>query len=126
MLLRDSFGGNSCTTVVINVASEAEHVEETRCTLSFGERMAVVRNTPTLVVAATQAASIKSAEAIKTALQLARTQLADLAVAGKAGGIVKTAPPSEQRSLLEGMSRLEKAQTQVNNKLPPFGVSSLH
>ena len=27
MLLRDSFGGKSCTSVVINVACEAEHVE---------------------------------------------------------------------------------------------------
>ena len=55
MLLRDSFGGNSCTSVVINVACEAEHAEETVCTLRFGERMAVVRNTPTIVVSDTLA-----------------------------------------------------------------------
>eukprot|EP01050_Picozoa_sp_SAG11_P017970 SAG11_NODE_2651_length_3125_cov_2.178453_3_plen_255_part_00 len=39
MLLRDSLGGKSCTTVVINVAAEAEHREETVCSLRFGQRM---------------------------------------------------------------------------------------
>ena len=47
MLLRDSFGGGSCTSVVVNVAGEPEHVDETACSLRFGERMSVVRNEPT-------------------------------------------------------------------------------
>eukprot|EP00605_Chrysophyceae_sp_TOSAG23-4_P001683 GSChrysophyteH1.ASY1.ANO1.1849.1 assembled CDS len=50
MLLRDSFGGKSCTSVVINVAGEPEHDEESICSLKFGERMSVVRNSPTKVI----------------------------------------------------------------------------
>ena len=50
MLLRDSFGGGSCTSVVINVAGETTHVDETACSLRFGERMSVVRNEPTRVL----------------------------------------------------------------------------
>ena len=49
MLLRDSFGGKSCTSVVINVAGEQDHAEESICSLKFGERMSVVRNSPTVV-----------------------------------------------------------------------------
>ena len=45
MLLRSSFGGKSCTSVVVNVASELQHLEESICSLQFGERLAVVQNT---------------------------------------------------------------------------------
>jgi hypothetical protein len=43
MLLKSSFGGKSCTTCVINVASECEHVEETVCSLRYGSRMTRVK-----------------------------------------------------------------------------------
>ena len=33
-----------------HVAGEEEHAEETICSLKFGERMAIVRNSPTVVV----------------------------------------------------------------------------
>lgn len=36
MLLRDSFGGKSFASVVINVAGEVQHAEETVCSLRFG------------------------------------------------------------------------------------------
>ena len=53
MLLRSSFESGctagSFTSVVINVASEPEHAEETACSLKFGERMTAVRNVATLV-----------------------------------------------------------------------------
>lgn len=53
MLLRSSFESDckaGCfTCVVINVASEPEHAEETACSLQFGERMTAVRNVATLV-----------------------------------------------------------------------------
>ncbi|EOD10694.1 hypothetical protein EMIHUDRAFT_49124, partial [Emiliania huxleyi CCMP1516] len=35
MLLRSSFDGPSCTAVVVNVASEEAHAEETICSLRF-------------------------------------------------------------------------------------------
>ena len=75
--------------------------------------MAVVRNTPTVVVTDTTAGSARSAEGLAIALEECRRQLAEMKAAGKGGGIVKTAPVSEQRSLLEGMRRLEEAEGQV-------------
>ena len=50
MLLKSSFGGKSCTTCVINVASESEHAEETVCSLRYGGRMTRVQNNATVVV----------------------------------------------------------------------------
>ena len=38
------------TSFVINVSPDAAHAEETRCSLEFGERIGVVRNTATRVV----------------------------------------------------------------------------
>eukprot|EP00658_Telonema_sp_P-2_P085561 TRINITY_DN9783_c0_g1_i2.p1 TRINITY_DN9783_c0_g1~~TRINITY_DN9783_c0_g1_i2.p1 ORF type:complete len:425 (+),score=73.82 TRINITY_DN9783_c0_g1_i2:137-1411(+) len=46
MLLRGSFGGKSCTSVVINVAPE--HLDETACSLEFGGRLTGVRNSATV------------------------------------------------------------------------------
>jgi hypothetical protein len=37
MLLRSSFGGSSCTSVVITVADEAQHADESLRSLQFGE-----------------------------------------------------------------------------------------
>ena len=113
MLLRDSFGGDSCTSVVVNVASEAEHAEETLCALRFGERMAVVRNAPTVVVGDTPAQSERSAEALAAALEACRARLAEMEAAGQGGGIVGSAPASEQRSLREGMRRLAEAEERL-------------
>ena len=75
--------------------------------------MAVVRNKPTVVVSDTAAGSARSAEVLATALEMCRAQLAEMEAAGKDGGIVKGAPVSEQRSLLEGMRRLEEAESQA-------------
>ena len=113
MLLRDSFGGDSCTSVVVNVASEAEHAEETLCALRFGERMAAVRNAPTVVVGDTPAQSERSAGALAAALEACRARLAEMEAAGQGGGIVGSAPASEQRSLLEGMRRLAEAEERL-------------
>ena len=43
MLLRASFDGPACTSVVINVSSETDHAEETVCSLRFGEKLACVQ-----------------------------------------------------------------------------------
>ena len=47
MLLRNSLGGSHRTSVVINIASEAQHADETCCALRFGERMRGVHNAAT-------------------------------------------------------------------------------
>jgi len=48
-LLRSSLEGRATTSVVINIASEPEHNDETRCSLEFGERMAGVKTVATKV-----------------------------------------------------------------------------
>ena len=48
-LLRSSLGGKSCTSVVVALASEAEHAEETVCSVEFARRMAVVRTQATVI-----------------------------------------------------------------------------
>ena len=50
MLLRSSFGGRSKTAVVINAACEGQHLEETVCSLQFGQRVALVKTDATVVV----------------------------------------------------------------------------
>ena len=54
-LLRSSLSGHACTSVVIAVASDAAHTEESKCSLEFGRRMGAVR-TRAAVVGGTDAA----------------------------------------------------------------------
>jgi hypothetical protein len=100
MLLRTSLGGGASTAFVINVAAEAEHADESVCSLSFGERLCVVRNAPRAVVG-TNAAS--EAERVRAALREARSELVRLHSAGyggKYGG-----QPSEVSSFKENVAR---------------------
>ena len=114
MLLRDAFGGGSCTSVVIAVAGEREHAEETLCSLRFGERMAVVRNEPTRVVgnvsyagdASVREEAPKRHLRLRSALASATEELEALALRGDAGGFVEGGPVTEIRSLRSGMERL--------------------
>ena len=110
MLLRDSFGGKSCTSVVINVAGEFSHAEESLCSLRFGERMSVVRNAPTVVV---DGDAGDNAQHLRGALKRAREELAAMAAEGHAGGFVKGAPKSEVKSLADGMRKLAETDREV-------------
>ena len=111
MLLRDSFGGGSCTSVVISVAGETEHVDETACSLRFGERMSVVRNEPTRVLGDADARSSRDpggvAAELKRRLTVARGELDALELCGDGGGFVKGGPVTEIESLRRGMEKLE-------------------
>ena len=78
-LLRSSLGGKSCTAVVIAIAAEAEHADETICSVEFGRRMAVVRNQAT-VVAGQDAAEERHAAVQR--LEAARAELARLEAEG--------------------------------------------
>lgn len=49
-LLRSSLSGRSCTSVVVAVASDAVHTEESKCSLEFGQRMGAVRTKAAIVV----------------------------------------------------------------------------
>ena len=78
-LLRSSLGGKSCTAVVIAIAAEAEHADETICSVEFGRRLAVVRNQAT-VVAGQDAAEERHAAVQR--LEAARAELARLEAEG--------------------------------------------
>ena len=111
MLLRDSFGGKSCTSVVINVAGEEEHAEETICSLKFGERMAIVRNSPTVVVDG----DAMDPTQLQAVVEQVRRELAQLTADGQAGGFVEDAPEYEKRMLKENMAKLEEEERQLQD-----------
>merc|ERR1719265_2440389 len=74
MLLRSSLDGCATTSVVINVASEPEHYEETLCSLEFGERMAGVKTVSTKVVAERSLVEAE-VDALKEEAEVLRTEL---------------------------------------------------
>ena len=64
---------------------EAEHAEETCCSLRFGERMSVVRNSPTVVVNS-DADTSRTAEWARRQLAAVRAQLGRMEADGLGGG----------------------------------------
>lgn len=84
MLLRSSLGGRCYTSVVVNIAPEEQHLDETLCTLRFGQRMTGVSNkaeqSVVLNVEAEIAASTRS-------LLAAKHELSEMKAAGKGGRI---------------------------------------
>lgn len=110
MLLRASFSGPSATSVVINVSSEEEHIEETLCSLRFGEKLSGVQ---TSAVAA-KAVDVGAQRAqVAAELGRAQAQLHDLTRAGHGNRVNPNAPPSEQTSLLNNMATLEERKQEV-------------
>ena len=89
MLLRSSFDGPSCTAVVVNVASEEAHAEETICSLRFGQGLSSVRTSA--AVAAPTDVGAKRAQ-VAAELAAARTRLDELARTGQAAHVADDAP----------------------------------
>ena len=115
MLLRDSFGGKSATSVVINVAGESEHAEESICSLRFGERMSVVKNKATVVVSTTADSLGKDMASLRAILEKKRLELQRMDAQGHGGGFVPGAPKTEVLSLTENMEKLEKAEAEIRD-----------
>eukprot|EP00930_Biecheleria_cincta_P085678 TRINITY_DN75052_c0_g1_i1.p1 TRINITY_DN75052_c0_g1~~TRINITY_DN75052_c0_g1_i1.p1 ORF type:complete len:547 (-),score=85.42 TRINITY_DN75052_c0_g1_i1:580-2220(-) len=98
-LLRNSLDGRATTSVVINVASEPEHYEETLCSLEFGERMAGVKTVSTKVTgqrvldAAEVGVITEELEGLRA--EIAEMQSADLDI----GDFHPDAVPSEVKSV---------------------------
>jgi hypothetical protein len=111
-LLRSSLepgsgAAGSFTSVVVNVASEPEHAEETACSLQFGERMTAVRNVATKVAGA----DLGSERARLLALvRAARARVQALEAAGAGGGFTPDAPRHERLMLEESMERHRRAR----------------
>ena len=99
MLLRSSLDGHATTSVVINVASEPQHYEETLCSLEFGERMAGVKAVSTKVTGQRVLAEAEVG-ALTEELEVLRTELAEMESADlDIGDFSKDAVPSEVKSL---------------------------
>jgi len=99
MLLRSSLDGRATTSVVINVASEPEHSDETRCSLEFGERMAGVKTASTKVTGQ-RVLSEAEANTLTEQLKALRTEIAGMVAADlDIGDFSKDAVPSEVKSL---------------------------
>lgn len=111
MLLRDSFGGKSCTSVVINIAGEQNHSEESVCSLKFGQRMSIVRNSPTIVIDS----DIGNTAQLESMLQSASYELEQMRVEGLGGGFLDSAIKSEKASLTDNMRKLEVANKDVRH-----------
>jgi hypothetical protein len=109
-LLRASFGGPSCTNVVINVSAEDEHSEETLCSLRFGEKLAGVE---------TSAVAMKAVDVHHMRVQVAdelgaaQARLRELKRAGLGDHINTSAPPSEQTSLRRNMDTLQEREVEL-------------
>ena len=96
-LLRSSLTGQSCTSVVIAVASDREHGDESKCSLSFGQRMQGMR-TNAAVVGATNGGD--GAAAMQRELATARRDLAAMEANGYAEHFGKDAMAGEVRLTL--------------------------
>ena len=110
MLLRASFDGPSCTSVVINVSGEEEHAEESVCSLRFGEKLASVKTSAE--VARPADVSAQRAQ-VGAELRAARARLAELERAGQGEHMVAGAPPSEQATLRKNMATLAEREAEV-------------
>jgi len=119
MLLRSSFGGPSCTGVVISVRGDTDHAEETTCSLRFGEKLASVK-TSAVAAAATDVGA--QWRVVNAKLQAARAWLDELTCAGKGDRIGTAAdciglprPPtsSEQETLRKNIATLAEREAEV-------------
>ena len=110
MLLRSSFGGRSCTAVVVNVASDPEHAPETVCSLEFGKRMAVVR--PSVTVAVGHDIHDEQAS-LEAELEQVRAELNQLEAKGLGGRFGSVGAPSEQRAFEQNVVRVAAQEDRI-------------
>ena len=111
MLLRDSFGGNARTTVVVCVAGSATHDEETLRSLQFGGRLGGVRSQNVERSRSFAGAEVQGAATmLRVRLEAARSDLAGL----DGGGVDPTAAnPAAVRKFKEDIRRLEGLRGKV-------------
>ena len=103
-LLRTSFAGKTCTSVCVNVSSEAAYQDETLCSLRFGERLSSVRTSAAVEASADATEVYGRAEA---ELRSLRQDLAEMEAAGLGGTFGDDFPESEKKTFLENRSAME-------------------
>ncbi len=110
MLLRASFDGPSCTSVVVNVSGDAEHAEETLCSLRFGQKLSFVRTSAALA----RPTDVGAERArVGAELQAARARLEALEREGQGDRVNAAAPPSEQTTLRQNLGALAEREAAV-------------
>jgi hypothetical protein len=122
MLLRSAFGGKSRTSVVVSIADEAQHADETLRSLQFGERLAVVKNVVT-VATGSDAAGRERVE-LSNALDIVRGELSKLAATGQAAGpnvVCSTSQAADFRANDGRMSALDGSIRRVRVSLQETG-----
>ena len=109
-LLRSSLSGQSCTSVVIAVASDAAHIDESKCSLEFGQRMGAVRTKAAIVVGADAAE-----HEVDTESELARAlaKLAEMEREGYAEKFGKAAMPGDIKDFRKRQQRIEESEADV-------------
>ena len=107
-----SFGGRAYTSVVINIACEPQHLDESCCSLEFGKRLAGVRNRAMVVVGTDQGDERAGLEAAARGL---RMELRGLEAGGHGGGMVKGAPKSEVKSYQDNLEKKAALETQIKD-----------
>ena len=112
-LLKQSLGGNSCTSVVVTVSPAEVHHDETRNSLRFARQCAQVKN----FLASGRRGPTRTtvAEQLTASLSIARAELASLARDPRhAGGIDKSAAESAKRSWLHNKQMLEEYRSRAS------------
>ncbi|CAE8612175.1 unnamed protein product, partial [Polarella glacialis] len=111
MLLRASFTGRSRIAVTVCVAADPEHAEETICSLSFGVRVAQVRDVAVREDRVVDLAVEK--RSICIALEAARAELSHMESAGLGGSFAEGANPSEVKSLQDNLRRFQEFKLEL-------------
>ena len=107
MLLKSSFGGKSCTSVIINVAGSVDHEEESLCSLRFGSRMTHVQNNSTIVVGESESGSNNRAH-VEVAIKEIHAKLKHMEESGLGPRFGRSANSSEIKSFLENLEKQKR------------------
>jgi hypothetical protein len=109
-LLRSSLAGRACTSVVITVASDTCHTDESKCSLEFGQRMQAVRTKASVVA---RVAAEDDIEQASRALEAAKLKLAEFFADGYGERFGANVQPGEKRAFLENTSRLAEYEAEI-------------
>ena len=108
---------------VINVASEAEHADETVCSLNFGQCMALVESRAAVVVGSDARADRAGLQA---ALDGVRTELGRMQAEGMGGRFGAGVAPSEARSFEENRARLALEEKLITSSRSRQSIYCVH
>mmetsp|Transcript_31997 Transcript_31997/g.36974 ORF Transcript_31997/g.36974 Transcript_31997/m.36974 type:complete len:200 (-) Transcript_31997:28-627(-) len=114
MLLRSSFAGRACTSVVINVADEDRHADETLRSLQFGARLAGVIVSQDNMPQIAQAVNTEALEGkLKNQLRRARAELEDMKTQGQAAGPGSICTPAQAQNFITNDKKLKNLQVKA-------------